>query len=155
MNSGDRSHILVTGSRSYTDRGRVVSTLRRFSLYRGPLVLMHGAHGHGPDMFAAQWADALPDTEVVAAPRPVTSKDWTVYGSAAGPRRNQGMVDEIARIAARGTFTACLAFIGPCVSAYCRRPKPHDSHGASGCADMAEVAGIWTVRLHLETEDAP
>jgi hypothetical protein len=42
----------------------------------------------------------------------------------------------------------CLAFIGPCTSPRCRKAGPHPSHGASGCADLAEAAGIpvrrWT-----------
>ncbi|MFB6934553.1 hypothetical protein [Streptomyces chartreusis] len=56
----------------------------------------------------------------------------------AGPRRNAHMVSLGA--------DACLAFIGPCTSPRCRRPGPHPSHGASGCADLAEQAGIPTRR---------
>jgi hypothetical protein len=153
VSTDDWPHILITGSRSFTDRTFVCETLASTLYYRWPLVIMHGACASGPDVFAAQWADSYPDTEVIAVARPVTSQDWTVYGAAAGPRRNQGMVDEIARVMQRGIFTRCMAFIGPCISLYCRRPKPHDSHGASGCADMAEAAGIWTTRHRMQTQE--
>jgi hypothetical protein len=40
-----------------------------------------------------------------------------------------------------------LAFIGPCIKPRCPRPQPHGSHGASGCADLAEATGIPTRRF--------
>jgi hypothetical protein len=42
---------------------------------------------------------------------------------------------------------AALAFIGPCTSTRCRRTEPHPSHGASGCAALAEKASIPTRRF--------
>lgn len=42
---------------------------------------------------------------------------------------------------------ACLAFIKPCRKPTCEEPKPHGSHGASGCADLAEASDIPTQRV--------
>jgi hypothetical protein len=41
---------------------------------------------------------------------------------------------------------ACLAFIGRCTRPKCRYRLPHPSHGASGCAQLAEQADIPTRR---------
>lgn len=153
MNTDGHAYVLVTGSRSYTDRATVVRELDRLLLYRSPLSVMHGAHGHGPDLYASEWADALPDTEAVEIRRPVTGLEWRTLGASAGPRRNQAMVKELVTMMKQGNFVRCLAFLGPCISATCRRTGPHDSHGASGCADMAEQAGLWTTRYPLKTEE--
>jgi hypothetical protein len=36
----------------------------------------------------------------------------------------------------------CLAFIGDCTSPRCDIEGEHPSHGATGCASLAEAAGI-------------
>jgi hypothetical protein len=60
---------------------------------------------------------------------------WRRYGNAAGPIRNARMVES-------GPIL-CIAFV--------RDSSP----GASGCADLAEGAGIHTIRYeHEETTDA-
>jgi hypothetical protein len=144
----ERTHILVTGSRSYTDRAMVVGVLNLELAWRGPLVLMQGGCRHGPDLFAADWGNALDDNDVIVLERPVTDAEWTTYGSYAGPRRNRRMVEELAVLYTYGVEVRCMAFLGPCTMPHCIRPEAHHSHGATGCADMAEAAGLWTTR-HL------
>lgn len=157
MNAKDAdryAYVLITGSRSYTDRATVFQVLNNTLLYRWPLAVMHGDCAQGPDRFASEWVNAHQDTKAIEIRRPVTGLEWGTYGSYAGPRRNQAMVDEMATLMDQANFVRCLAFIGPCVSPICRRTDPHDSHGASGCADMAEQAGIFTTRYHLPSPEA-
>lgn len=91
------------------------------------LVVVHGA-ARGADAMADQWARK--NSATVERHRAEQFGPWPQCG----PIRNRHMVNLGADI--------CLAFIGPCTSSRCRRPGPHPSHGASGCADLAEQAGI-------------
>jgi hypothetical protein len=99
-----------------------------------PMVVVHGG-AQGGDLMAARWVNErraigwAVDQDVY----PVTSQMWTEEGKSAGPRRNQYMVDKGADL--------CLAFIYD------------DSAGAARCADMAQKAGIETVRIRLERVD--
>jgi hypothetical protein len=66
--------------------------------------------------------------------------DWRPAGKfdrAAGFKRNAGMVQS-------GPFDEWEAFVLPCTDPRCRRRpvEPHDSHGASHCAERAADAGI-------------
>ena len=76
--------MLITGSRHYADAAIMRRELER--LPPGSVIIHGGAKG----------ADALADEighelgfEVIACPA-----DWAKYGTSAGPRRNQQMVDE-------------------------------------------------------------
>ncbi len=100
--------ILVCGSRDWTERETIRAWLRKFP--RGSTVI-HGA-ARGADTIAGEEARALGFT-VRAYPA-----DWTTNGKAAGPIRNQRMLDEEHL---RGTtiggvalpfqpFDRCLAF---------------------------------------------
>lgn len=66
-------------------------------------------------------------------------RDGTDFCPAVGLYRDEVMVG----LGADG----CFAFIEPCAKRGCNRPRPHGSHGASTTADMAERAGIPTVRI--------
>lgn len=76
--------ILVTGDRDWDDIPRVVEELRG---YRPGTILVHGAC-RGADIICAAVAEAL-RFEVRAYPA-----DWKKYPRAAGPIRNQQMLDE-------------------------------------------------------------
>lgn len=109
--------ILVTGSRNWTDREAIrfalLETTRAFGL---DFVLVHGDCPTGADAIAAEiWQDMGGKCEAHPA-------NWVKYGRAAGPIRNQQMVDLGA--------DACLAF------------PMGDSRGTRGCMCMAAVAGI-------------
>jgi hypothetical protein len=113
--------ILITGSRDWSDADllrRVV--LRMLAVSTQDAVLVHGGC-RGVDVDAARlWREAGRPVEVHAA-------EWDVHGRAAGPIRNQLMVDLGADM--------CVALIRD------------GSRGASQCADAAERAGIQTYRI--------
>jgi hypothetical protein len=133
--------VLVTGSRDWTDEHRVskplTALLATTNFLGETLTLIHGACPSGADAMANAWAEwhlqrgALVEIE---RHRPEDFGPWP----ACGPIRNRHMVNLGA--------DCCLAFIGPCTSRRCSRPESHGSHGATGCADLAEAAGIPTRR---------
>lgn len=74
--------ILVSGDRNWTDK----EAIRRELEKRLPCVVIHGC-ARGADTLAGQVAFEL-GMEVVTFPA-----EWHLYGKAAGPRRNQTMLD--------------------------------------------------------------
>lgn len=122
------SRILITGSRDWWDaapiRRALIQAAEDFPAEKHTLV--HGGAA-GADLIAAGLAVMLGwQTETHPA-------NWAIFGKAAGHLRNQRMVDLGA--------DACLAFFMPCRRS-CKKPKPHDSHGATDCAKRAKAAGI-------------
>lgn len=120
--------VLVTGSRNWTDDVVLSCALFETLVEAGrpnDAVLVHGACPTGADAMAEQWwrRQGLPVERHPA--------EWTKHGRAAGPIRNQAMVDLGADV--------CLAFIR------------NDSRGATHCMTRAEVAGI-PVRVWRVTE---
>ena len=116
--------ILITGSRDWTDGNAIDTALWRAALGCLPdldVVLVSGACPTGADAIA----------EGIAGEGGFTIErhpaDWDKHGRAAGPIRNAEMVALGADL--------CLAFI-----------KNH-SKGATGCAVLAEKAGIPTRRF--------
>jgi hypothetical protein len=110
--------ILVTGSRDLDDPMRVLKAFDEVvedwdwtSVY-----LIHGAAG-GADTLARVIVD---DRGGLTKGYPA---DWGQHGKAAGPIRNQEMVD-------LGGFDICLAFPGP------------DSTGTWDCVKRAVKAGV-------------
>ena len=141
--------VLVTGSRSWTDRNRILEALieaREATAIRdvmsvGPakrMALMHGACPSGADQIAAQAAEWL-GWMVLSRPA-----DWGRYGASAGPQRNLAMVDEVRGYMGQGSRVVCLAFVLPCAKDTCPRRGAHWSHGAEHCGQAAEKAGIPT-----------
>ncbi len=140
--------VLVTGSRDWPTPDVVWSALndaRLEALAAGrPLVVVHGACPRGADQHAAAWAAVARQftAGVVEEGHPPKDHPTQDFGPwpGAGPRRNTYMVGLGANV--------LLAFLSPCTSPRCRRPRPHPSHGTSGCIDLAEQAGIpvrrWT-----------
>lgn len=92
----------------------------------GPLTVVHGKCPNGADLHAALWCIAARDAQanVIEEPHPAA---WDQHGKRAGFLRNSKMVDLGADV--------CLAFIR------------EESKGASMTADLAEQAGIETVRF--------
>lgn len=115
--------ILVTGSRHLTDDVRVFKALDALSKpYADCHITVRHGGASGADMLAAKWAKARGyEEERVCA-------DWNAYGKAAGPIRNQRMVDMDPRPA------VCVGF-----------PEP-DSRGTYDCMDRARKAGITVVK---------
>ena len=79
--------ILVCGGRDYSDSRAVYRALDRIRAERGIAVLIHGA-ARGADSIAARWAEQE-NVATLAFPA-----DWEQHGRAAGPKRNQQMLDE-------------------------------------------------------------
>lgn len=127
--------VLITGSRDWTS-GTTIWQALADTVHPIPIdqeiTFVHGACPTGADQIADEWGRGFGATI-----ERHSAKDFGPW-PAAGPRRNAHMVSLGADI--------CLAFIGPCTSPRCRRADPHPSHGASGCADLAEQAGIPTRR---------
>ena len=128
--------VLVTGSRSWAHEDAVTKALFNYWRSAGApsdAVLVHGG-AKGVDSIAATfWTESLGlKTEHYQA-------DWDNLGAAAGPVRNQAMVDSGADI--------CLGF-----------PVPHPLGRRSGtvdCMDRAAQAHIPVVNLGTDTWSAP
>lgn len=75
--------LLIAGSRDWQDETQIRQALE----HAHPTVLIHGA-ARGADSIAARLAYAM-GIEALAFPA-----DWGRYGRAAGPLRNQRMLDE-------------------------------------------------------------
>ncbi len=112
--------VLVTGSRTWTHPAPIKAALAALkNTHGGRLVVVHGACPRGADNIADRWCH---NENVTAERHPA---DWST-GRAAGHKRNAAMVDTQPDI--------CLAFI------------ENESPGATGCAALAEKAGIPTFR---------
>jgi hypothetical protein len=120
--------ILVTGSRNWPAPRVVFTELARFTGVRERITVVHGGNRHGADRFAVACSIGL------GFAREQHRADWGRHRKAAGMIRNKTMVDLGADV--------CLAFIAPCVQPKHAGQELHGSHGAAGCADLAEQAGI-------------
>jgi hypothetical protein len=122
--------ILVTGSRDWDD-GELIAWQLGLAAGDGSragrrVIVVHGACPTGADPVADRLAR---DHGFEVEPHPA---DWAARGPSAGPIRNREMVEAGADV--------CLAFIRG------------GSRGATGCADMAERAGIPVRRFEQGTE---
>jgi hypothetical protein len=115
--------ILVTGSRDWDDIATVLNALIVASNGQ-PVTVVHGACPTGADKIADDLCAAF---RVPAERHPA---DWGKYGKRAGFVRNAEMVALGADV--------CLAFIR------------NGSKGATMTADLAERAGIRTVRFTVD-----
>ena len=128
--------ILITGSRGWTDENAIATATYEAWLgagYPSDVTVIHGACPTGADYIAVRVAGRA--GFALEAHRP----DWST-GRRAGPDRNKAMVAAQADI--------CLAFISECTSSRCKTGGIHSSHGATGCAQLAEDAGIPTARRY-------
>lgn len=122
--------ILITGSRDWDDGGeirRAIVAAAGPAVHRTQITVVHGGC-RGADQIAGSVARGLGMTvEVHPA-------EWNSHGIRAGYIRNRKMVDLGASV--------CLAFI------------LNGSKGATMCADLAEKAGIRTIRYERESPAA-
>jgi len=113
------ARVLVTGSREWADSARIAEALASAKAYYGSIVVVHGDCPTGADRLAQEWADSE------GVPTERHPADWRAYGKAAGPVRNQEMVDLGAVV--------CLAFpLGT-------------SRGTWDCMRRARRAGIAVI----------
>jgi hypothetical protein len=118
--------VLVCGGRDYDDKRHVWDTLDRIAevsaeqpLGKRPFVIVHGACRSGVDELADAWAVS---NYILIDEFPA---DWTSHGRAAGPIRNQRMIDD-------GRPDLVIAFPG--------------GRGTADMVSRAERAGIKVVR---------
>jgi hypothetical protein len=85
--------LLVCGGRDYDDRDHIWNTLCDIDAKRGPIeVVIHGA-ATGADSEAMIWAQTERTNGRIIKHAPFVA-DWYTHGKAAGPIRNQRMIDE-------------------------------------------------------------
>jgi hypothetical protein len=133
--------VIVTGSRNWTDRQFIYEALDivlDLAKGVGPVILKQGKCPKGADRMAVDWYEERKRKFPWVRNKDFPA-DWDKYGLAAGHVRNREM--------ALTGADWCLAFIKPCVKLNCRIPYVHGSHGAEGCADLAEGFGISTKRF--------
>jgi hypothetical protein len=131
--------VLVTGSRDWEDRERISGALDALLAQcemepRQVMVVIHGDATRGADAIARRWCYVKMNATAAGVREERHPAHWGTLGRRAGMARNAGMV--------RGGADMCLAYLMPCSQPGCRNPEPHGSHGATGCADLAEKAGI-------------
>jgi hypothetical protein len=83
--------IVVTGGRDFDDIECVHRTLGALNTLNPITLLAHGG-AIGADSLCATWAH---HHGVATAEYPVRPADWTLYGKAAGPRRNRAMLEAV------------------------------------------------------------
>lgn len=142
--------VLVTGSRTWTDRRAVEVTLVDLFDTHGSFVLMQGCAALGPDAMAADWITDNPYLGIVPEEVPVTSREWNSLGPTAGLLRNERMVGRALEREAIGWTVRCVGFLMPCEKPGCKRPIPHGTHGTENCLWTARNQGIVTTTY---TED--
>lgn len=164
-------YLLVTGSRTWAKpdviRDAFTEIAERYPHHE--ITLIHGMCNpwHSPSRAPIGWRDAKKLSW--EAQRRLLGADWLAeweaielrwrverrpagwmttgrYDPQAGFRRNAEMVEELAKAIADGSPGETLAFIDECAKRSCRQPRPHGSHGATHCAQLAEKAGVDTRR---------
>ena len=109
--------ILITGSREWENRGLILRAIRKHApANTRAATIVHGDHWRGVDVMAKSVAAEL------GLPQEPHPADWHKHGKAAGPIRNQEMVDS--------GVDVCLAF------------PMGKSRGTRDCMARAERAGI-------------
>lgn len=86
--------VLVCGDRRYQDRAAVYRELDALYGMGDEVVVIEGG-AMGADRFASDWCERYegePESWVITHIR--FAAEWDRYGRAAGPRRNQQMLDE-------------------------------------------------------------
>jgi predicted polyphosphate/ATP-dependent NAD kinase len=83
-----RFRVLVCGGRDYADRKAVFKALDAIRAAKGSLTVIQGGAA-GADALAREWCMAQPSVHLINEPA-----DWKAHGRAAGPIRNQRMLDE-------------------------------------------------------------
>lgn len=155
--NGYLAGVLVTGSRTWNDvQGIEQALLEAWHDARQdgwPGISVIEGQASGADQIAGRWADRNREHGVGHQPMAAAwelcaadckpghrrTKHDITYCPTAGHRRNADMVALQPAL--------CFAFITPCTSTRCHKPKPHDSHGVTNCVRLAHAAGIPVVEV--------
>lgn len=85
--------VLVCGGRDYRNRGHIHNTLCELDAERGPITcIIHGG-ALGSDHEGMIWANMMHQSGRTITHAPFVA-NWRAHGKAAGPIRNQRMLDE-------------------------------------------------------------
>jgi hypothetical protein len=125
--------VLFTGSRDLEDRAAVDADLDDLDATHEHLCLRVGDCKTGLDLFVREWAQRRWLAQWRLRCR-VYKARWDVFGDAAGPKRNQRMVND-------GADEAHAWFA----------PPPALNKGTTGCVKLARAAGIKVVEYGRET----
>lgn len=82
----DRYLVIVCGGRDFKDYLTLATYMNQFLPVRPTHIVTGGCRG--ADALAQKWA------QVAGIPFSTYSADWDRYGKAAGPKRNQAMIDD-------------------------------------------------------------
>lgn len=83
--------VIVTGSRKWRDPAAVIAALTDVYLEHGPFLLMHGDCSTGADSYAHTWFEQT--HRITGCTEQRFPAAWETRGRAAGPERNQRMVE--------------------------------------------------------------
>lgn len=117
--------VLVCGGRDFSDEPSLCYVLDQATRKIGGITTLIHGNAKGADRLAGAWAERH-DIPVAVYPA-----DWSKHGSAAGPIRNQQMLDE-------GKPDLVIAFPG--------------GRGTSDMVSRATTAGIRVVRAPLPVD---
>jgi hypothetical protein len=116
--------ILLTGSRDWVDRDKIFGELKRFTAC-DEVVMFHGGC-RGADFVGSVCGKEL-GYRVVSCPA-----QWSIYGSRAGPIRNELMVHMLQELQVQGYECFVLAF----------HPDIEKSKGTLDCITRARKLGL-------------
>lgn len=86
--------VLVCGGRDYLNTDHIHNTLCAIDAERGPITcIIHGG-ATGADHEGMIWAQMMASARRVTHAHLPFAADWRTHGRAAGPIRNQRMIDE-------------------------------------------------------------
>lgn len=122
--------LLITGGRDFTDVALFFRTLDELYEVHGFGTIIHGGCPTGADAMVAQWVTRSIGTRIGHRPfGPIIVRvypaDWAKHGKAAGPIRNQELVDARPNI--------CAAFPG--------------HRGTADCVRRAKAAGVHVLEV--------
>lgn len=86
--NADLPHLIVFGTRTFADSELLSAKLDHYTAALGKLVVVTGG-ADGADTLADRWASDRKHT------RMIFYADWDKHGKAAGPIRNQEMIDHV------------------------------------------------------------
>jgi len=81
-------NVLVCGGRDFEDIDGVFAALDIFHRTKGPITTIIEGGARGADLCAMEWARARKVRRITVR------ADWATFGKAAGPIRNQRIIDE-------------------------------------------------------------
>jgi Protein of unknown function (DUF4031) len=125
---GDGRRLLVTASRTWTDKARAQRILGPY--FAPDVTLVVGGAAGGDTLAAFIWREWGGQVEE----HPVSREEWAANPGRAGHARNGVMVG-------RGAERA-VALMMPCEKPECVAAEPHGTHGTADCIRRAEQAGI-------------